>query len=327
MQTLTIVMYHYVRDLPYMRYPGIKGLLTSQFRAQLDYFARYYTFVTMEACIAALNSGQDLPARALLLTFDDGYLDHYTNVFPLLHERGIQGSFFPAAKPIREKKVLQVNKIHFILESATRLEPVIRDLFDLLDQHRENYALDSNASYVRRLAVANRLDSKEVIFLKRMLQKELPVQVREPIVDELFQRYVSTDESILATELYMSMDQIRCMARNGMYIGGHGDQHCWLDALSVEEQEKEVAGTMAFLQEVGVSRSSWVMCYPYGGYNASMIELLRKHRFQMALTTQVGLSTLTPSHAYTLNRLDTVDFPMQGDAPPNRWTRQILQWR
>lgn len=57
--------------------------------------------VTMEEVIAYYNESYELPDNAVLLTFDDGYIDHYTNVFPILNENGIQGSFFIPGKTFR----------------------------------------------------------------------------------------------------------------------------------------------------------------------------------------------------------------------------------
>jgi hypothetical protein len=39
--SLTIVMYHFVRDLARSRYPAIKALTVDAFRGQLDYLARH----------------------------------------------------------------------------------------------------------------------------------------------------------------------------------------------------------------------------------------------------------------------------------------------
>ena len=134
-------MYHYVRELPHTRYPKIKGLLTSLFKEQLAYLEKYYQFVTVEECINACYCGASLPSNAILLTFDDGYIDHYTNVFPLLEEKGIQGAFFPPAKAILENRVLDVNKIHFILAQNITTRNLLNDVLKCLDKHRKKYSL------------------------------------------------------------------------------------------------------------------------------------------------------------------------------------------
>ena len=102
-------MYHYVRDLKHSRFPAIKGLSLERFCRQLDYIQARYTPISVEKLLRALGSGgEDLPPNPILLTFDDGYSDHFANVFPLLDARGIQGCFFPPAQAVLEHTVLDV---------------------------------------------------------------------------------------------------------------------------------------------------------------------------------------------------------------------------
>ena len=147
MNQITIVMYHFVWELKYTRYPQIKGLLTSQFREQLAYMEKYYQFVTVNDCIDAIYSNGELPSNAILLTFDDGYIDHFNTVFPILHERGIQGCFFPPAKVILEHEVLDVNKIHFILASCSNIHDLLKDIYTCLNKYRLEYSLENNDYY------------------------------------------------------------------------------------------------------------------------------------------------------------------------------------
>lgn len=83
MSKLHIVMYHYVRELQVSRYPEIKGLEYSLFEQQLKFFKKNFHVVTMEQVIAYMEKKESLPERAVLLTFDDGYIDHFTYVFPM----------------------------------------------------------------------------------------------------------------------------------------------------------------------------------------------------------------------------------------------------
>ena len=53
---------------------------------------------------------------SIFLTFDNGYIDHYKYVFPCLSKKKITASFYPSTKAIENKIVLDINKIHFILE-------------------------------------------------------------------------------------------------------------------------------------------------------------------------------------------------------------------
>ena len=125
MNNLTVVMFHYVRDLKNSRYPQIKGLDRELFIEQIEYLMRHYNFVTMEQVIAAKRGNSNLPEKAILLTFDDGYSDHFNLVYPILKNRGIQGSFFAPIKALTENIVLDVNKIHFILASCDNVRKII----------------------------------------------------------------------------------------------------------------------------------------------------------------------------------------------------------
>lgn len=133
---LYTVMYHYTRDLGNSRYPSIKGLDRKLFIRQLDFFGSFFNVVTMEQVIEAWNSPNgSLPENALLLTFDDGYIDNYLTAFPLLKERGMQGSFFIPGKTFTKNILLDVNKIHFILASAD-IHMLVKDVKEQMDYYR-----------------------------------------------------------------------------------------------------------------------------------------------------------------------------------------------
>ena len=317
-------MYHYVRDFPNTKYPAIKGLLTNQFRGQLAYLKKHYTFVTIEDCLNSLYNETNLPANACLLTFDDGYIDHFVTVFPILNENKIQGSFFPPAKAILNDEVLDVNKIHFILASAYKdLDQLMGDIYTCLDKYRFQYKLKSNSFYYSKLAIKDRFDLADVVFIKRLLQVELEENLRKLIADELFNKYVTEDEKSFSRELYMDLDQIKCMVQSGMYIGSHGFDHYWLNKLPYERQELEIDKSLKFLGLVNASTENWVMCYPYGIYNDSLIEIIKKKGCSFAFTTKVDIANFSKKNAYTLERLDTNDLPKSSDSELNPWTKKL----
>src|SRR5207244_8527139 len=92
-----------------------------------------------------------------------------------------------------------------------------------------------------------------------------PKDVRSAIVRALFVRHVSTDPASFANELYMDLEQLRCLVRHGMAVGGHAYDHPWLDTLSATEQADEVRRTVAFLRLFGPVRpGEGVLSYPCG---------------------------------------------------------------
>lgn len=326
MSRVTIVMYHYVRELKHSRYPEVKGLDTSLFKEQIAYIKHYYNVISASDLIEAIESKNfELPPKALLLTFDDGYLDHYTQVFPVLDEHKLPGLFFPPAKCILEHHVLDVNKIHFILASAPDKGKIIEDIYRSLDENRSDYKLQSNKYYWNNLAKQGRYDSPEVIFIKHIMQRDLPQSLRICIIDSLFRKYVTNDEAAFSQELYMSLDQIAHLQRYSMYIGSHGYAHYWLSSMTEDEQRKEIDLSLQFLKSIGSSTERWIMCYPYGAYNESLLSLLEDRGCVVGLTTNVSIADLEIDNRYTLPRIDTNDLPKHAGASPNEWTIRATQ--
>lgn len=92
-----ILMYHYVSPLPANadEYRRELSVAPEAFRAQMEYlFYQGYSPISMYQLDDALLSGTALPPKPVVLTFDDGYIDHFTNVFPVLREFGFTGTFF-----------------------------------------------------------------------------------------------------------------------------------------------------------------------------------------------------------------------------------------
>lgn len=92
-----VLMYHYVSSLP-PDADDIRRELTitpDLFRAHLAYLKEQgYSTISFYDLDAALLTGSPLPSRPVILTFDDGYIDHYLNVLPALRDYGFTGTFF-----------------------------------------------------------------------------------------------------------------------------------------------------------------------------------------------------------------------------------------
>ncbi|MGT2434913.1 polysaccharide deacetylase family protein [Bradyrhizobium betae] len=319
-QNVTIVMYHYVRPLRLTRFPRIKGLDLDLFEAQLAYLARHYSLITMEQLVDAIDGAGELPPRPALLTFDDGYLDHYAYVFPKLAERRFQGSFFPPACSALDRKVLDVNKIHFTLASDVDPDHLVAMIEDACRERAAEFGLQPVEHYREKHMVGNFLDPAGINYVKLMLQHALPLELRYALIDQLFRRYVTSDEPAFASELYATVEQLRLMRSSGMHIGSHGDLHQWLGHLSKQEQEADIDRSLALLDAVGTAPAYRTMCYPYGDYNAETIEAIASRGFKLALTTEVALSPTSAAARFALPRLDTNHLPKDASAPSNEWT-------
>ena len=60
-----------------------------------------------------------------------------------------------------------------------------------------------------------------------------------------------------------------------------------------------------------MNTKDWIMCYPYGTYDDTTLEVLEFFGCKVGLTIKPGKIDLNNCKALELNRFDTNDFPQQ----------------
>jgi peptidoglycan/xylan/chitin deacetylase (PgdA/CDA1 family) len=296
---LAVVAYHYVRDLPRTRFPRIKGLALDVFRRQLDEFQQRYEMTSLTVAVEFL-AGRYLPRRDLcLLTFDDGLKEHYTEVLPLLRERGLSACFFPATSCV-EGQVACVHMIHFLM-AACDLADLQRDLSDALPASCADTALAVSAAEVARCYP---WDTSDVGTFKYLLNFALPTDVREAAVSRLFHKHLGSSEAF-ARELYMSWNELREMQGHGMVIGGHSHAHRALSSLSLEAQVADLTRGAELMASRLRPQDAWPFAYPYGWHNDTTVSVLRDLNYACAFTVETGANDVNQD-AFRLRRFDTV---------------------
>mgnify|MGYP000260359306 FL=1 len=65
------------------------------FERQMKYLTEHnFHSITPQELYAALVDGAELPENPVLITFDDGYMDNYTNAYPILKKYGLKATIF-----------------------------------------------------------------------------------------------------------------------------------------------------------------------------------------------------------------------------------------
>lgn len=90
-----IIMYHEVRTQKFHKL----AISQSELTADLAYLRKEgYTTVTMDDLIRYAHNQEDLPAKPIVLTFDDGYLNNYAYAYPVLKKYGAKAVLSIIAK-------------------------------------------------------------------------------------------------------------------------------------------------------------------------------------------------------------------------------------
>lgn len=304
---MRIVTYHYVREKSVPGQPRLNVLPVESFREQIKYLKKTGRIVTAAEIIEKIKNDEAMADTDTLLTFDDGYIDHWQNVWPVLDGEDVTGLFFISTRAVWERKLTETNQIQLILGSAN-VKEIIARLHQAIRQRLMRQDLLTPREYQRLYAKAGRFDNREVKYVKNMLQYGLPDDFRTKVINQLFKRYVSKDEECVADDLYMTAAQAKELHECGMEIGNHGYNHKWLDKLTEADQRQDIEQSRQQLESIGLPKEGWTMCYPYGAYNQETIKLLAETGCAAAFTTKGGETrNRLADIRYEINRLDTND--------------------
>jgi peptidoglycan/xylan/chitin deacetylase (PgdA/CDA1 family) len=296
-------MYHYVRDSAATPFPAIRALPPALFEQQLDWLQSRYSLVGVRELEAALDGGSPLPRDAALLTFDDGFVDHYRTAFPLLRARGVSGTFFlshDACEP--SPRLLEVHKIHFLLAhlGAARFGRAVR----------AECRVAAVPPGARAVFGADSWEEDDERAIKQLLNYELPFDEASRILDRLFARELG-DSAAFARTLYLDAAMVAEMAGGGMTFGYHTRSHRMLSRLPAAEQARELADGVDWLREL-TRQHTVPFCYPWGGrrtYTADTVRLLGECGYSLAFNTERRRVQVGADGRYELPRFDTRDLP------------------
>jgi peptidoglycan/xylan/chitin deacetylase (PgdA/CDA1 family) len=94
---LPVLMYHHIqsRDAAKADKQTNLTVYTDVFQSQMQYLkSKNYNTVTMNDLVNFFDAGTPVPAKSILLTFDDGYQDFYTDAYPILSAQGYRATMF-----------------------------------------------------------------------------------------------------------------------------------------------------------------------------------------------------------------------------------------
>ena len=198
----TIVFYHYVRDVERTPFPGIKALSVAGFEAQLDWLQARFDVIDGPTFERAVLAGVGFDRPTALLTFDDGFVDHYEHVFPLLRASAgwEASSFWPGGTLGDEPGALERPQDAFPSQSARR-----RPVYDgsrcragrrgrqhsAAGGHRERNSSGREGIY--------RYDEAPDVRIKRILNYEAPYPIADRVlVQAVFARILAMQRSLRA---------------------------------------------------------------------------------------------------------------------------------
>ncbi|HUQ70068.1 MAG TPA: polysaccharide deacetylase family protein [Planctomycetaceae bacterium] len=240
--------------------------------ATVDDFDRQVREVTRQFDVIGLDDLEEVfqrrKGRHVLITFDDGYLDNYTEAFPILKSHNAKATFFLTTGFLDVPRVPWWDEIAWMVHHSPRA------------------ALPANRWTGAPVALQEPHSDRAIVELLRTYKRLLGDQTEDYVED--LSRLLGTGRCPrqIAHELWMTWPMIREMRQAGMDIGGHTVNHPILANLPPEQQDDEIRECrrriVAELREP-ISAFS----YPVGGktsFDEHTRTALERHDFRWGFT-------------------------------------------
>lgn len=267
---LSILIFHRILAVPDPLLPG--ELDAARFNEVCGWLRRWFNVLPLDEAVRGL-AGHRLPARALAITFDDGYADNHDVALPILARHGLRATFFIATGFLDGGRMFNDT----VIEAVRRTPHALLDLRGVQDAgpiatlHRVG---DTAAKQDTFAAIVNAV-------------KYLPQAQRDATVAAIAAR----SGALLPNDLMMRSDQVLALHRAGMQIGAHTVSHPILARTAPDDARKEMAQSRRTLEALTGARVG-LFAYPNGrpgqDYGSGHAAMVRDLGFDAAVSTAPG---------------------------------------
>lgn len=266
---LAVVTYHGVVPPGYQPIDeALDGNLVTpeQLRRQLRFLKSRYNVVQPQDVLAWREGRQNLPERAVLLTCDDGLLNHLTCLAPVLQEEKVSCLFFVTGASCAQSRTMLWYEEMFLLflRSPAGFHQVsCSGLVADIELHSKEQRRALWWSYVKRLS---KIDAQ----LRRNFLDALEAALGSKPLEA-----VSGDDSAFRQRFaLLTRDEVLALSAAGMTIGAHTMSHPVLSQCSPDEAQNEIAECRVRLESVLNSRV-WAFAYPFGDAQSVTPDVLK----------------------------------------------------
>lgn len=265
---LSILIFHRVHGQQDSMFPDEPD--AARFDRLIHFVARSFRVMALRDAIRCM-ANDEMPSRAMVITFDDGYADNAAVALPVLLRHGVTATFFVSTGFLDGGRMWNDSVIECL-----RTTP--KNELDL-----ESFGLGPCA-----LASLDQRRSAIGSLLPRI--KYLGGAERQEAVSRL-QRLCGVAD--LPTDLMMTSGQLRELFKSGMEIGAHTVNHPILKNLTPSQAEQEIQDGKHALEDI-VQGPVDTFAYPNGrpgqDYDETHVSLVRRLGFCGAVSTSPGVS-------------------------------------
>lgn len=262
---------------------SLNPLPVKSFKEHLKFLTDSYNIISLDDLVDLVIKREPIHEKTVVLTFDDGYKDNYTNAYPLLQKYEIPATIYLTSKLIGTGELVWADKVGYILYNSQEDQIKIDglgeyDLSSKFEKYQTFFELKKKLVNLTELEKSSFIDK-----LVNLCQVEIPTDV--------------------GCELMLSWDEVKEMNENNIDFGAHTINHPVLPKLTHEEAKWEIMESKKVLEE-NLQQEVNHFSYPYGTFNQDVINITKELNFKSAVTLDQNLINTRKDDLYSLSRMD-----------------------
>jgi len=268
---ITILAYHDISEGKYL-YLSVPEKV---FQMHIEFLIKKkYNIISLKRAVMMLKTGECIPKKTVVITFDDGYKSMFTTVFPLVKKKQIPITIFLSVEPLVTGHPLFVDALTFAFENT------LGEKLDLTSFGLQQYSLDIESE---RLKAISDIDQ----YGKRTCNES-----KEQIIASVFSALkIDRDDSRLKN-LMLNWNEVKEMHKYGVTFGAHTVSHPNLTNISEEEARTELSESKKIIEK-NLGENVDFFAYPYGSrdsYNLRIRNMVEESGFTAACTLNSGVN-------------------------------------
>jgi peptidoglycan/xylan/chitin deacetylase (PgdA/CDA1 family) len=288
-----ILMYHRVFDLgDEEEFPFyLVGPDTKMFERQIEYLTKRYNLLNLDEFAYLYQEEKDIPPNTVIITIDDGYIDCYNNIFPILKKYNCPATMFLSTGYVNSNSLFWVDELAYWIKKSS---------LKILKLEGLDYTF----------RIEDKKDKEKTINTLIKIFKSLKEVERKEMMNRLANT-LGVKEKVNAN-LNLTWEQVKEMSQNRISFGAHTVNHPILTRISDEEARREVIDSKESI-EGRIAQQVTTFCYPSGEsetFNEFHKRLLKENGFLCAVASFGGAvgekSDLFSLERISVDRSDTM---------------------
>jgi len=264
-----VLLYHRVCSLG--ADPCQLAVSPDNFYDHVEYLKKNYNLIGVREFEDIMDTGERFPGGSVLLTFDDGYCDNYTNVLPVLESLDTEALFFVSTLNLGTRK-------EFWWDEVERIFLCGADLPDELELELDGV--------VRRFETSSEDGRRKAYDAVRSSMRKSMRKVQESVFGRLLE-WSDLEESGREPYRSISGEELRLMhASRSAVIGAHGQTHTQLSLYDYDTQYNEINGSKETIESL-LGCDVRHFSYPFGAkadYDCNSVRICKELGFCMAFS-------------------------------------------